>query len=89
MNGFIEHVHTIVDPTNLRLDLKRALPPIQTDCTHDLSGHLHMIKVRLYMCHFITIKRADLKLSSHMLCHMHGKRQRLFVKDYIFEVTFD
>ena len=56
MNGFIEHVHTIVDPTNLRLDLKRALPPIQTDCTHDLSGHLHMIKVHLYMCHFITIK---------------------------------
>ena len=46
MNGYIEHVHTIVDPTNLRLDLKRALPPIQTDCTHDLSGHLHMIKVR-------------------------------------------
>lgn len=44
-NGNIEPIHTLVEPINLTVGLKRALPPQRIDTHYDISGKLKSVKV--------------------------------------------
>lgn len=47
LNENVEHVHTLVEPINLSVDLRRALPPHRMDLHYDIEGRLKNIRVQL------------------------------------------
>lgn len=70
MNGNVEPASTIIKPINLKLDLKRALPPHHTDIHYDLCGQLATIKVsfpvRVHCClefHFMEFSIMQVQLT--------------------------
>ena len=62
LNGNMELVHPIVEPINLRLDMKRALPPHRTDLHYDIFGKLHIVKVRTSFPHILSSWLTNFKM---------------------------
>jgi vacuolar protein sorting-associated protein 13A/C len=47
LTGNVEYAHTIIEPINLKLDIKRALPPVHTDTAYEIGGKLHTVRMHL------------------------------------------
>ncbi len=63
LNGNMELVHPIVEPINLRLDMKRALPPHRTDLHYDVFGKLHIVKVRTTIPYILSSRLTNFKIT--------------------------
>ena len=52
MNGQFELINHLVEPFNMKLDIKRALPPQHADVGYEITAQMQSVQVREISIHF-------------------------------------